>query len=499
MTSKGMQTNEWTREKRYRRLEEVSAEELEQLQNKVASSPWRQSFHIQPPTGLLNDPNGFSYYNGAYHVFYQWFPLGPVHGLKYWFHTKSKDLVHWEDVGVGISPTEDYESHGVFSGSAIKKDELLYLMYTGNKRDTSWNRYATQCMAVMDKDGEITKFKEPVIKEVPTGYTDHFRDPMIVKQNDTFYALIGAQRQDETGCIALYKSNDLNEWNFHGELKTALHSFGFMWECPGYVEMDQKGLLYFSPQGLEPDGEAFKNIYQSGYVVGDELNMEVATFHHGPFKEFDHGFDFYAPQVIQDETGRTLLIGWMGLPELAYPTDAHGWAHCLTVPRELSFRDHQLIQQPVRELTQLRGDKQVAELYLNSESQTPVDLKGRVFEMLVEFDMEEAEEVGVAFRKSDEEQTIFKYNKTKETLVLDRSQSGKAVAVDYGTTRKCSYELNQTHLIRCHFFVDESSVEVFIDDGAAVFTARIFPDETSEGISFYAKGEARVKVDKWDL
>ena len=85
---------EWTREQRYRRIEEVSKEEYDALKQQVSQCCYRQTYHNQPITGLLNDPNGFSYFNGEYHMFYQWFPLGPVHGVKYWYHTTSTDLVH---------------------------------------------------------------------------------------------------------------------------------------------------------------------------------------------------------------------------------------------------------------------------------------------------------------------------------------------------------------------------------------------------------------------
>ncbi len=91
---------EWTREQRYRTILDVSNEEIIELKQQVVEScPYRQKFHIQPTTGLLNDPNGFSYYNGEYHLFYQWFPLGPVHGIKHWYHVSSTDLVNWKDCG----------------------------------------------------------------------------------------------------------------------------------------------------------------------------------------------------------------------------------------------------------------------------------------------------------------------------------------------------------------------------------------------------------------
>ena len=92
-----------------------------------------------------------------YHLFYQWFPLGPVHGIKHWYHVSSKDLVNWKDCGVGIIPTEHFESHGAFSGSGIAEDDKLYLFYTGNTRNEEWVRHPYQCLAIMDKKGKITK------------------------------------------------------------------------------------------------------------------------------------------------------------------------------------------------------------------------------------------------------------------------------------------------------------------------------------------------------
>lgn len=148
---------DWTREMRYRHYREMTDAEEKELLEKVNSSIWRQQFHVQPPYGLLNDPNGFAYYQGKYHLFYQWFPFGPVHGMKHWYHVESDDLVNWKDNGLALAPEYDYESHGIFSGTGIVKDELLYLFYTANKRDENWNRESSQGLAVMDKNGRIVK------------------------------------------------------------------------------------------------------------------------------------------------------------------------------------------------------------------------------------------------------------------------------------------------------------------------------------------------------
>ncbi|MCZ4149389.1 sucrose-6-phosphate hydrolase, partial [Escherichia coli] len=143
--------------------------------------------HIQSQTGLLNDPNGFAFYQGYYHLFYQWFPLGTEHGMKYWYHVRSSDLVHWEDRGIGIHPGDPQDSHGAYSGSAIEKDGKLMLMYTGNTRDERWIRHPYQCLAVMDEDDVVIKRETPVIPTVPAGYTDHFRDPKVWQDGEWYY------------------------------------------------------------------------------------------------------------------------------------------------------------------------------------------------------------------------------------------------------------------------------------------------------------------------
>lgn len=487
----------WTTEQRYRRIEEASAEELSELRAKVKGCKWRQTFHIQPETGLLNDPNGFSYFNGEYHLFYQWFPLGPVHGLKYWYHTKSKNLVHWENVGIGIAPTNEYDSHGCYSGSAICHDGKLYLMYTGNTRDENWVRHPYQCLAVMNENGRIEKLQEPVIKEVPKGYTDHYRDPKVWKENDTFYAVIGAQRENKTGCIVLYSSPDLKNWTFEGEVQTNLKEFGFMWECPDYFELDGKGVLIFSPQGLEPKGDQFQNIYQSGYLLGNTLDLKTKVFEHGEFVELDRGFDFYAPQTTIDHKGRRLLVGWMGLPEIEYPTDKNGWAHCLTLPRELTVQNGKLIQCPVKELEALRQDSINVKDILDDEKKLYEGFNGTTYELICEFTNMEADEVGIEFRSCKDEKTVISYNRKEQKVTLDRTHSGEVPAKEYGTTRTCSVEGDT---LKLHLFVDTSSVEIFINDGVEVFTSRIFPRPESTDIRFFARnGKVTLDTTKYNL
>ncbi len=485
-----------TRQEKYRYIEQALPGELEHLKEKVSKSLWRQSYHIQPPTGLLNDPNGFSYYNGAYHLFYQWFPFGAEHGMKYWFHTISKDLANWEEVGIGIKPGDVYDSHGAYSGSAVVKDNRLHLMYTGNARDDSWIRHTSQCMAVMEENGSVAKLSQPVIPEIPPGYTDHFRDPKVWEVNGEYFCIIGAQRNNETGCTVLYQSKDLLHWKFKGEIVTELDEFGYMWECPDYFEMDGKGVLLFSPQGLEAEKERYQNIHQSGYLFGKPLDMETLSFKHQPFQELDKGFDFYAQQTTETPDGRRILVGWMGLPDLEYPTDKEGWAHCLTLPRQISIKDEKVIQRPVPELALLRKEEKNVNIKINNETKQLEDLRGKTYELICEIKDLKADRVGIEFRANNSEKTVLSYDSVNKEIILDRSLSGQPLEKKNGYIRRCSFKAEE---LKIHMFVDVSSVEIFINDGEEVFTSRIFPSEDSEAIRFFAQnGSATFGAVKWD-
>ena len=346
------------KEKIYSLTDTAQKDELNNLEKIIQKDFWRQKYHIMPKTGLLNDPNGLSYFNGKYHVFFQWFPFDSIHGMKHWAHYTSKDLVNWEEDKRILIPDQWYETHGAYSGSAFVKNDKLYLMYTGNVRDKNNERKSYQCLASLEDD-KIEKYdKNPVVSLQPNGYTSELRDPKVFEKNNKYYFIIGAQRINKTGTALIYESENLYNWNFIGEVNTKNEDFGYMWECPDYFELNNNGILLLCPQGIVPEGNKYNNIYQSGYFIGNPLDMNSINFEHGEFLELDRGFDFYAPQTL-DDGKRRILIGWMGLPEISYPTDKNHWAHCLTIPRELSISNGKLIQKPVAELELLRKTKDI--------------------------------------------------------------------------------------------------------------------------------------------
>lgn len=226
---------EWTREEKYRYLKDP--QELTELYRRISGSAWRQAFHNQPVTGLMNDPNGFVWHDNKWHLFYQWCPWGAVHGLKYWYHIVSGDLVTWKNLGVCLMPDQEdgYDNKGAYSGSAMPIGDKIYLYYTGNHRDPDWTRRAYTCLARLGNDGWPEKYPLPLFGAHPD-YTEHQRDPKIIRApgGDAWYMIIGAQTKEKNGCALVYASKDLQHgWTFAGEMKVpGYERFGDMWECP---------------------------------------------------------------------------------------------------------------------------------------------------------------------------------------------------------------------------------------------------------------------------
>lgn len=446
---------EWTREARYTALDERTQARYEALAAQAAKSVWRQWFHVQPPAGLLNDPNGFCWHQGQYYLFYQWFPLGPVHGLKYWYHLTSVDLVHFQAHGIGIAPDTRWDSHGAYSGSALSHGDALWIAYTGNHRTADWQRIPYQIMAILDDNG--LRKSEPFLHGAPEGYTEHVRDPKIWREADGSYGLVlGAQRTDLTGAALYMTSADGAAWQLEGEIDCALPNFGYMWECPDYFALDGQDVLLFCPQGVPREGERFCNIYQSGYILG-HFDKAARHFAHDGFFELDHGFDFYAPQTCVGANGERLLIGWMGLPDMACPSDRDGWAHCLTLPRVLSVENGRLMQRPLPALQRLRGTGEAdgvhVEMLLDNPNNQSFSVQVRGCTLT--FD--------------------------GEYFTFDRSMSGLLPEPEIEAAEKGGHvrRLPLSHLTQLQIFSDTSSLEVFINDGCAVMSARIYPQASS--------------------
>ena len=474
---------------------------VEDSKEKVSKDYYRLKYHLMPIVGFMNDPNGFIKINGEYHLFYQFNPFYPQERCVCWAHVKSKDLINWEALPLALLPLEWYETHGCYSGSAVNHDGIFTLMYTGNVKNSEGIRETYQCLAE-SKDGvEFVKNKNnPVIYNQPEGYTTNFRDPKLWKNNGTWYMVIGTQTEKKQGTTLLYKSTDLLKWLEVGEVASSkdgdLGFLGYMWECPNLFRIDGMDILLFCPQGVEANGNLYNNIYQCGYLMGN-LNYNTGKLNHGDFVELDRGFEFYAPQITVDNNGRTLMVGWVGLPEEESPTKMNKWMHCLTIIRELFIMDNKLCQRPAKEMKLLRKNKiTYDDVKLSSSGVKLPNVNGDSYELICEFTYEVASVFGLKLRCNDYEDqgTILYYHAENEALTLSR---GKSRFCKIGT-RSC-YVKNSGKL-KLHIFMDKSSIEIFVNDGKETFTSRIYPKkENKEIILFSENKDVKANVEFWNI
>ncbi|MGL4972693.1 MAG: glycoside hydrolase family 32 protein [Culicoidibacterales bacterium] len=465
----------------------VAFETATALSRTVITEPNRLKFHIQPPVGLLNDPNGLVQHQGIYHVFYQWNPWSCEHKNKTWNHLTTTNFVEFKQQPVALLPTDWYDKNGCYSGSAFVKDDQVHLFYTGNVKDEANTRQSYQCLAKVLPDQSVEKLGVAIDDcEIPAGYTRHFRDPKIWFDQKTqkWVAIFGAQTEAEQGTALLFISEDAMQWQFHGELQTQYtREFGFMWECPDLLQVDGQDVFIFSPQGIDQQGMEYANIYQAGYLIGD-FDLATTTFTHNTFVELDRGFEFYAPQTFSDEQGRTIMLAWMGLPEEeTQPTCAHGWVHALTIQRQLHVRDGVLYQQPLKELAQLRLTKQETTLMATQAQQVPV---ASSYEL--QLDWETMPTSGVVTIKFDDEHT---FSCDLEQGIVTFTRSGAYLP----GIRQC--RLNSTEKLAMTIFKDTSSVEIFLQDGSQVFSARTFHKQPVPALEITTPQP--VKLQYWEL
>ncbi|MBM6775131.1 glycoside hydrolase family 32 protein [Olsenella profusa] len=330
---------------------------------------WRMGFHLMPPTGWLNDPNGLCQLNGTYHVFHQYSPEWPAPGAaRGWGHAVSDDLVHWRHLGMAIAPDTPDETSGAYSGCAVPWEGGLRLYYTGNVKepgDYDYVRAGRRSVQILveSPDGRALGEKHVVLRNAsyPSFCTCHVRDPKVWRSDDAWWMLLGARDLDDRGLALLMRSIDGVSWESAGTVRSD-GPLGYMWECPDRIMFGDRAWLSLCPQGMQDDplsGGLHDVTCYLPLPAGEKLEGAAdVTVARADARLWDHGFDFYAPQTFVDESGRTLLVAWMGMPDAPYDSapDGLAWCHCLTVPRELSAGEGgALLQRPVPELDALRG------------------------------------------------------------------------------------------------------------------------------------------------
>lgn len=466
--------------------------------------PLRPQFHFTPELNWTNDPNGPVFFQGEYHLFYQFNPHGKEWGHMSWGHAVSPDLLHWQHLPIAIpdeyglmafsgsAVVDSQNTSGLFDSNPVPPGQGLVAIFTGHGHGLQ-----TQDLAFSRDAGRTwQKFSgNPVLN---LNKAD-FRDPKVwwdaSAEKWQMVVSLAADKQ-----VLFYQSSNLKDWTLTGSFGPAGVANKPNWECPDLFELPVEGEPGVTRWLLKTDIGSGSVAGGSGgeYFIGE---FKDGAFHAESVESqwVDYGRDFYASASwnhVPANDGRRIWIGWMNNWETALnPTEP--WRGAMSLPREVTLRriagKLRLCQQPVRELETLREKSANFEFADVKEGQVPLPLEGKQLDISVEFTPGTAQQVGLILlsgvKDAKPEETVVGYNVAQGELFIDRTRSGNVEfhpAFAGVHTGPLAPQANGKVSLR--IVVDACSIEVFGNQGETVLTDLVFPGAASQGADLFVLG-----------
>jgi fructan beta-fructosidase len=483
----------------------------------AASEPHRPKFHFTPQANWMNDPNGMVYYEGEYHLFYQYYPNATVWGPMHWGHAVSRDLVNWEHLPIALYP----DSLGlIFSGSAVVdwnnssgfsqngKPPLvaIFTQHSMEKEKAGRSDFQYQSLAYSNDKGRTwTKYKNnPIIPN--TLKIRDFRDPKVVWDEDSKQWVMVFAAHDH---IKIWTSKDLKNWQHQSDFGREWGTHAGVWECPDLFKIkvdgtgESKWVLLQSLNPGSPNGGSGTQ-YFVGNFDGKNFTLDpsfASSVQNGKAIWLDYGRDNYAGVTWSDipkKDGRRIFMGWMSNWDYATLVPTQVWRSAMTIPRSLNLQNtpngFRLISQPVTELKSLRKNTySIEKQAINGlkDLTTGTSLKDATIELELQFEMPAAPvtQIGVQLSNALGETYSIGYDLVRQAFFSDRSKSGNLAFSDkFGAKVDVAPRQSNDKVIRMHLFIDRASCEMFADEGAAVMTDIFFPTEDFNKVQLFSKG-----------
>ncbi len=459
--------------------------------------PYRPQYHFTPEAHWMNDPNGMVYFDGEYHLFYQYYPEDIKWGPMHWGHAVSKDMLTWQHLPIALYP----DSLGlIFSGSAVidkdntagfGKDAMVAIFTHHNMagEKSGSKTYQNQSIAYsLDKGRTFKKYDgNPVIKN--PGIKD-FRDPKVRWHEESKSWVLILAAYDKA---LIYTSPNLKEWTQQSE-------FGIvgdtrLWECPDLFPIkvagsnETKWVLVTSIQKEAPNGGT-----ATSYFVGD---FDGKKFTSDPKNQewLDYGTDNYAMVSWSNITdGRVLALGWMSNWQYAQDVPTEKWRSAMTLPRELSLYQvdgkYRLRSNPVKEIVSIL-DKPI-ELTPKVYKAEALILEGNNMQqckLSLTFKKPTSSIITLRFSNPQGEFLDIGYDAKSSKYFIDRTNAGKS---DFSKIFAAKHEApaNYNHeTIDMSIFMDRSSIELFADEGQCVMTDIVFPSSSYNKLTILNEAE----------
>lgn len=469
---------------------------------------YKPNYHFSPPFGWINDPNGLILFRGEYHMFYQYHPNPDNDAVgACWGHAVSKDMLRWTDLPVALAPSEPYDKNGCWSGTAVVKDDTLYLIYTGYAETPKGVRQ-TQCLAYSTDGINFVKYpNNPVIttKMIPQGSSKvDFRDPEAFKVGNEWYIFVGSHTNKGVPQCLLYKTSDLINYDYCGVAAKRKNS-GTMWECPNVIDFGEKQALILSPQWYPAKGNRFTNVSSTVYGVG-RFDVDKGKFTVGTFRELDGGCDFYATRCMQLDDTTPLLTTWLQMwGRRMLPLElGHGWNGVIGLPRLLQLKNNKIVQKPVDAIYDCFCNKVSAKATFVG-AKTFDGISGRSVCLDITLSAKQPCNFSVKLLQDDNNYALVNFDLTNGLCTFDRTHTLHLLG---GNPDECRNSRNGVRTVefqkgkkrlKAQIFVDKSTVEVFIDGGEVTTSNLAYNSPQADGITFEADGEVTLAVNKYDV
>ncbi|WP_321347830.1 glycoside hydrolase family 32 protein [uncultured Draconibacterium sp.] len=476
---------------------------------KPFTEKYRPQFHFSPDSAWMNDPNGMVYFDGEYHLFYQYYPDSTVWGPMHWGHAISTDLVHWQHMPIALYP----DSLGfIFSGSAVvdwnnttgfgsAENPPLVAIFTYHDPkivETGGVDVESQAIAYsLDKGRSWTKYEgNPVI---PNDGNRDFRDPNVIWNEEIQQWNLVLSAHDH---VQIYTSDDLKSWKHESDFGIDAGTHDGVWECPDLFPLQVEGteetkwvlIVNINPGG--PNGGS-----GTQYFLGDFDGHEF-TADSKETKWVDWGRDNYAGVTWSDvpkEDGRRIFLGWMSNWAYANVVPTDEWRSAMTLPRKLSLvkkNDQYVLKStPVKE-TELITDNSTTvnideALKISGVKELDTqELTLNQSRLSLEFEMGEMlpESFGILLENELGENVTLSYSASAEQFQFDRTQSGDMSFSDkFSGISVAPYKIGTT--VKLEIFVDAASAEVFVDGGDLVMTEIFFNSQPFSKLKVFAEGQ----------
>ena len=409
----------------------------------------RPVFHVRPPRGYLNDPNGPIEIGRDVHLYFQSRPTLDTEAPVEWGHATSSDYVRWTLHRPAMAPLPDGpDRDGCWSGNTVLEGDRIHAFYSGLINGHPYQSVLT----AVSKDGGHT-FGPPrraISDPLPSERATMFRDPFVWREDQAWWMAVGTGYGDRGASIALYRSTDLQSWTAQGALAELPRSIvagedtGAAWECPQVLTLDGRRIAIVS--SWSPEGGP-----------GQVLSFDVDTPANP--RRVDHGTNFYAASLLRESRFGPLLFGWLteGRDRLGW-TD--GWAGVISLPRLVWLGpDSSLRSSPVPTVDTLRTGSRPADGALTTP-QCEIEVPEGSGQVVVHFGSSERLEIEL-----DAAGNVLTIDRDHASLDPTAHDGRMQVydAFDPGSGRPAA-----------RIFLDGSVVEVFTSAGR-VLSTRVYP------------------------